>query len=142
MNEQQPQLQPDKKPVYVARDYRKCIRLVEIRRVDYEPIHRTTETLKVEGIGNIPVREFTGRWNKNRLHVSPTKGSMTYAMDANRDGIRGTLRRLRDQEAEKIANIESEIRRLEQLREQTIREAWTAGNVVTVKELTDLIKQP
>lgn len=109
------------------------IRLTDIRRVEYLPITRKTGTM----FGNCPVSELTGRFDKSRLYVTSLHGNHT--MQATHDGVKARLRRLRQQEADKLEAIDAQIEELRKEREAVIKLAWKNGNTVTVKELTEKI---
>lgn len=102
---------------------------------------------KVEKIGGIPFRfmERTGRLANDELQVHiPHK---RFTMKATREGVREQVRRLRAQEAAELDEVDRliaeamlELKRLERVRSDFLKVAWSKANVVTVQELVDRIQ--
>lgn len=100
--------------------------------------------------------ESTGRRDSKRFDIAIRKGTSALGYDTSRSrdhgyseataaSVKKAVRRLRDQEAEKLDAIDGEIAELEQQiaalrtrRVEVVREAWTKGNVVRLAELEQM----
>lgn len=94
-------------------------------------------------------REGTGKFDKNQLELHTRFGgggrNFINLIQATPDAVKRVLRRLRPQEAAVIQAIDADIeaakqrvRDLEERRKQLIREAFTRGNVVPLKEVVEM----
>jgi len=136
---------------YVYKFGRIIIKQGEIRTVYYGQIMRQTGSIEVGGFGNIPTMTSTGRVNRNELRIEMTStgrvnrnelridmNSVYVTTSATHQGVNATIRRLREQEAEILDEIDAQLTDLRKRREAILKLAWKKGHTVTVKELTRL----
>jgi gamma-glutamylcyclotransferase (GGCT)/AIG2-like uncharacterized protein YtfP len=110
-------------------------RQVELQSVTYPPITRVKEVINIRGIGNIGMSECTGKFDKSKFSLWTTRGNITIA--ATKDGVHGRIRRLREQEAKLLDEIDAQMAELRSRRAEIVKLAWQKANVVTVKELAE-----
>jgi hypothetical protein len=111
--------------------------LSEIKKVSYVPVRKVVDRLDIPGLGSCPVMGNTGKFDKSQLSVYTKSGWFT--LSATRDGVHEKIRRLRDQESALLESLDKKIAALHAERVEVLKLAWTKANVVTVKELTELI---
>lgn len=122
-----------------------------------EPEHFTCSYTAIlrqrSSIGGIPVMEGSGRYNKTHVQfalnealrgdglkgVYPARGEFPVA------DVKKHLRRLREEEAEQIAEFDSdieslidELNELRKQRDELVRQAWSKAHVVTQKEIREI----
>ncbi len=80
----------------------------------------------------------TGKFNHSKLELWPLPhyGSV-YIVAATHDGVKAKVRYLRETEEQKLAEIDAQIAALKHQRRELLELAWTKGNTVTVRELTE-----
>jgi hypothetical protein len=101
--------------------------------------------------------EGTGRFNRKRFRITVTKGTTARGNEvspgregedaaATAIGVKKVIRRLREQEAEKLDGVDRKIAELEakvdaarRRRVEIVREAWSRGNVVRVAEMHERV---
>jgi hypothetical protein len=111
--------------------------VTEIRRVAYRPIFKRVGTLDCGPFGNIPHSVQTDKIDKSRLDIDPWHGT-GFVILATREGVHSHIRRLRDQEAKILDEIDAQIAALREQRKEALKLAWQKGNTVTVKELIEV----
>jgi len=76
--------------------------------------------------------------NKSRIRLNPEEGR-SQVIDANKDAVHKTIRLPREQEAKLLDGIDEQIKALREQREELLKTAWQKANIITVKELIELI---
>ena len=82
--------------------------------------------------------ESTGALLKNRFVLSSDGGYMNYRIDATREHVNATVRKMRPEEEGEYDNLTAQIRKLEQARRDLLALAWKKAHKVTVKELNEM----
>lgn len=105
--------------------------------------YRVTHTSHVKGFGDMRHRVGTGQPDKSRVYVRD-ETSYQYPMSTTKVDIGKTLRRIRPQEAEQLAAVDTEIdaakqrlRDLNEVRQNLLKTAFAKGHVITIKEVTE-----
>lgn len=125
------------KPFLIKGKTDKFPRQNELRGVSYKTITKIVGTID-SPFGKINHIKATGRVDKSQLELW-TDG-YSYTIPATRDGIKTTIRRLREQEAALLDMLDKKIRDLRDERALVLKTAWSKANVITVKELVDRIE--
>lgn len=115
------------------------IRIGQIKSAKHPEIRKQIDTLHIPGIGTAPVMKGTGKRDHSQVQVNV--GGAWITLRLHPKDVRQCLRLLREDEAVKLRAIELKIRELEQAREELIKQAWTKGHVVLLKDLEEMAKE-
>jgi hypothetical protein len=141
MSDEEPKTRAPKQYVVNLKQRAGYPRLSNIAGVQYAPVLKKIGTLHVEGLGDIDKMTTTLSRDINTLQVNFTDSFGLVTIKKDRGAIHQRVRRLRQQEAQRIADLDEEIRALRLQRDSLVRLAWKNGNTVTIKELEAMVKK-
>lgn len=109
------------------------------RQADLSSVRYPDITKHTSSIGGIPIHSLTGKVNKNRIQLWWKDSSSILSIEATKESVKSTIRRLRPTEAKLLEEIDTKMLKLRIERLAILKQAWQKGHVVTVKELKERI---
>lgn len=109
-------------------------------QIDYVSYREKTEvvgTILAAGFGNINTIRGTGKFDKSIFTIRVDNN--IFSCPATHEGVKSVLRRLRQEEAVELDQIDAQLSALRERRIDLLKAAWNKGHVITVKELVDQI---